>query len=58
MKEADEKAEAEARVLTVETSDDLRPINDSDPDPEVNFMNGSKFIMNWNETEDLFQLRI
>ena len=48
MKEADEKAEAEARVLTVETSDDLRPINDSDPDPEVTFLNDYKFI---NESE-------
>ena len=43
MKEANEKAEAEARVL-VETSDDLWPINDSDPDPEVTFLNDSKFI--------------
>ena len=47
LKEADEKAEAEARAL-VETSDDLRPINYSDPDPdpdlEFTFLNGSTFI--------------
>ena len=45
MKEADEKAEAEARAL-VETSDDIRLINDSDP--IVTFLNDSKFI---NESE-------
>ena len=44
MKEADEKAEAEAALD--ETSDNLRPINDSDP--EVTFLNDSKFI---NESE-------
>ena len=47
MKEADEKAEAEARVL-FETFDDLWPINDSELDPEVTFLNDSKFI---NESE-------
>ena len=47
MKEAYEKTEADARAL-VETSDDLSPINDSDPDPEVTFLNDSKFI---NESE-------
>ena len=46
LKEADEKAKAEAALN--ETSDDLRPINDSDPDPEVTFLNDSKFI---NESE-------
>ena len=47
LKEADEKAEAEARAL-VETSNDLRPINHSDPDPEFTFLNDSTFI---NESE-------
>jgi len=47
LKEADEKAEAEARVL-FETFDDLWPINDSELDPEVTFLNDSKFI---NESE-------
>ena len=36
LKEADDKAKAEARAL-VETSDDLRPINYSNPHPESLF---------------------
>ena len=40
LKEADEKAEAEATL--VETFDNLRPIKNSDPDPEVTFPNDSK----------------
>ena len=40
LEEANERAEAEARAV-VETSDDLRPINDSHPDPEVTFLNDS-----------------